>query len=236
MLTLTAMVIPGSFMFFSIGTLLYTYYKANPTTLNPLLTTDQTFPQFIAGELPAGVTGLIIAGIFAASMATLSSNINSIATLISVDFYERFSKGASQKKSVRLAEWMTVVTGLLGTVLALLLSLYNIRSLLDFFFGFMALLGGGFAGIYALGMFTRRTNWQGAIIGILASIAATIWVNRYTSLHVLTYSVVSIGACIFFGYLGSYFFPKSTKSLQGLTVFDQLKKGTIIDTSKMRAH
>ncbi len=171
---LTALALPGSFMFFGLGTLLYTYYKVHPAGLNPLLTTDQIFPQFIASDLPSGVTGLIIAGIFAASMATLSSNINSIATLVSVDFYERYAKHPTPSKSVRLAEWTTLITGAIGTGLALYLSTLDIRSLWDKFIELMALLGGGFSGIYALGMFTRRANWQGAVTGIIASIVATV--------------------------------------------------------------
>jgi SSS family transporter len=233
---LTAIVLPGSFMFFTLGTLLYTYYKAHPAGLNPLLTTDQIFPQFIASDLPSGVTGLIIAGIFAASMATLSSNINSIATLVSVDFYERYAKNPSPAKSVRLAEWATVLTGIAGTSLALYLSTLDIRSLWDKFYELMALLGGGFSGIYALGMFTRRANWQGAVIGIVASIVLTLLTKLYTPLHVLMYGVVSIAACMLFGYLGSLFFPAPTQPLRGLTVFDQVKGGLKFDPGKVRAH
>ena len=223
LLLLTAIVLPGSFMFFSIGTLLYTYYKVNPASLNPLLTTDQIFPQFIASDLPPGVTGMIIAGIFAASMATLSSNINSIATLISVDFYERYAGKPTAAKSVRLAEGTTLVTGIIGTALALYLSTLEIKSIWDKFFELMALLGGGFAGIYALGMFTRRANWQGCAIGVVASIVLTVLVKLYTPWHVITYSFVSVGGCMIVGYLGSLLFPPPAQSLKGLTIFDQLK-------------
>ncbi len=233
---LTAIALPGSFMFFSVGTLLYTYYKVHPAGLNPLLTNDQIFPQFIASDLPSGVTGLIIAGIFAASMATLSSNINSIATLVSVDFYERYAKNPSPAKSVRLAEWATVLTGIAGTSLALYLSTLNIHSLWDKFYELMALLGGGFSGIYALGMFTRRANWQGAVTGIVASIVLTLLTKFYTNFHVLMYGVVSIIACMVFGYLGSLFFPAPTQSLRGLTIFDQVKGGLPTDPGKVRAH
>jgi SSS family transporter len=234
LLMLTAIALPGTFMFFSLGTVLYAYYKAHPANLNPLLTTDQIFPQFIASDLPSGVTGLIIAGIFAASMATLSSNINSIATLVSVDFYERYAKNPSPTKSVRLAEWTTLLTGAIGTGLALYLSTLDIRSLWDKFIELMALLGGGFSGIYALGMFTRRANWQGCVIGIVASILMTLAAKYGTSLHVLMYAVVSISACMVFGYLGSLFFPAPTQSLRGLTVFDQFK--TPIDPAQVRGH
>lgn len=233
---LMALALPGSFMFFSLGTLLYTYYKVHPAGLNPLLTTDQIFPQFIASDLPSGVTGLIIAGIFAASMATLSSNINSIATLISVDFYERYAKHPSPAKSVRLAEWSTILTGIAGTSLALYLSTMDIRSLWDKFIELMALLGGGFAGIYALGMFTRRANYQGCVIGIIASIVLTVLTKLYTPLHVLMYAFISISACMLFGYFGSLFFPPPTQSLRGLTIFDQVKGGVPIDPAKVRTH
>jgi hypothetical protein len=99
--------------------------------MNPLLSIDATFPLFIAAELPMGVTGLIIAGIFAAAMSTLSSIINSVATLVSVDFYEKLVKNPAPERSVRFAEWMTVVVGLVGIGVALLLSRYDIQSLFD---------------------------------------------------------------------------------------------------------
>jgi len=233
---LTALALPGSFMFFGLGTLLYTYYKVHPAGLNPLLATDQIFPQFIASDLPPGVTGLIIAGIFAASMATLSSNINSIATLISVDFYERYAKRPTPAKSVRLAEWTTLLTGIAGTSLALYLSTLDIKSLWDKFIELMALLGGGFSGIYALGMFTRRANYQGCVIGIVASIVLTVLTKFGTSLHVLMYAVVSTGACMIFGYLGSLFWPAPTQSLRGLTIFDPVKGGTPLASASPSVH
>ena len=236
LLMLTAIALPGTFMFFCLGTVLYGYYKAHPANLNPLLTTDQIFPQFIASDLPSGVTGLIIAGIFAASMATLSSNINSIATLVSVDFYERYAKHPTPTKSVRLAEWTTLLTGAIGTGLALYLSTLDIRSLWDKFIELMALLGGGFSGIYALGMFTRRANWQGCVIGIVASIVFTLLTKFYTPLHVLMYAVISTSACMIFGYLGSLFFPAPTQSLRGLTIFDQVKGGVPTDPARVRPH
>jgi len=234
--TLTAMALPGAIMFFSLGTMLYAFYKAHPSDLNPLLSTDQVFPQFIAAELPTGVTGLIIAGIFAASMATLSSNINSIATLVSVDFYERYFKDATGGKSIRLAEWVTVITGGLGTLIALWLSTLSIASLWDKFYELFSLLGGGFAGIYALGLFTRRANWQGCVIGIVASVVCTLLTKFCTPIHVLMYTVISIGACIGFGYLGSLLFPPPRQSLHGLTVFDQFKEGGTPAPSPSRGH
>ncbi|HEY5551827.1 MAG TPA: sodium:solute symporter [Opitutaceae bacterium] len=217
--TLAAIVIPGNLTFFAIGTALYVFYKQHPANLNPMLNVDSTFPQFIAAELPAGLTGLIIAGIFAASMSTLSSCINSVATLVSVDFYERNWKSATPAKSVKLAETVTILAGLIGIGTALLLATADIKSALDTSFVLIGLLGGGFAGCYALGMFTRRANWQGAFAGVGASLVITFTAWIFDAVHPYFYIVIAILTCITVGYAASYLFPAPKQSLVGLTVY-----------------
>lgn len=214
-----AIMIPGGFIFYGIGTALFVHYKNNPERLNPLLPIDATFPLFIAAELPPGVTGLIIAGIFAAAMATLSSIMNSVATLISVDFYEKLAKNPNQKKSVLFAEVTTVMVGLVAIGLALLLSRYDIHSLFDISIELAGLLGGGFAGAYTLGMFTRRANSAGVAIGIGSSIVLTFIAWSFNLVHPYFYLAISILLCIVIGYLASLLFPAPTRSLKGLTIY-----------------
>jgi len=216
-----AIMIPGGFVFYGIGTALFVYYKNNPERMNPLLPVDATFPLFIAAELPMGVTGLIIAGIFAAAMATLSGIMNSVATLITVDFYERFAKDKSQKKGVFFAEIMTVVVGLVGIGAALVLSRFDIGSLFDVSIELAGLLGGGFAGAYTLGMFTRRANSQGVAIGIVTAIVLTFVAWWFDLVHPYFYLAISILVCVVVGYLASLFFPPPARSLEGLTIHRQ---------------
>lgn len=211
--------IPGGFIFYSIGTALFVYYKNNPERMNPLLPIDATFPLFIAAELPMGVTGLIIAGIFAAAMATLSSIMNSVATLASVDFYEKLAKNPTPKKSVLFAEIATVATGLLGIGVALLLSRFDIHSLFDVSIELAGLLGGGFAGAYTLGMFTRRANSAGVAIGVASSIGLTLLAWSMDLVHPYFYLAISIMLCIVIGYLASLLFPAPTRDLDGLTIW-----------------
>jgi SSS family solute:Na+ symporter len=211
--------IPGGFIFYSIGTALFVYYKNNPERMNPLLPIDATFPLFIAAELPMGVTGLIIAGIFAAAMATLSSIMNSVATLASVDFYEKLAKNPTPKKSVLFAEIATVATGLLGIGVALLLSRFDIHSLFDVSIELAGLLGGGFAGAYTLGMFTRRANSAGVAIGVASSIGLTLVAWSMDLVHPYFYLAISIMLCIVIGYLASLLFPAPTRDLDGLTIW-----------------
>jgi SSS family transporter len=214
-----AIMIPGGFVFYTIGTALFVYYKDNPERMNPLLPIDATFPLFIAAELPMGVTGLIIAGIFAAAMSTLSSIINSVATLASVDFYEKLAKNPTPKKSVLFAELMTVAVGMVGIGVALLLSRYDIHSLFDVSIELAGLLGGGFAGAYTLGMFTRRANSAGVAIGVASSIALTLVAWSMDLVHPYFYLAISIMLCIVIGYLASLFFPAPTRDLDGLTIY-----------------
>ncbi|MFC4309769.1 sodium/solute symporter [Steroidobacter flavus] len=223
--TFAAIMIPGGFMFYMVGTALYAFYKTHPERLNPLLPIDSIFPLFIAAELPMGVRGLIIAGILAAAMATLSSIMNSVATLASVDFYEKLVKNPDPKVSVRFAEWMTVVTGVAGMGLALILSRYDIHSLFDVSIELAGLLGGGFAGAYTLGMFTKRANWQGVAIGIGTSIVITTVAWSMNLVHPYFYLAISILLCICVGYVASLFFPApSVQSLEGLTIYGQRER------------
>ncbi|MFL6606503.1 MAG: sodium:solute symporter [Steroidobacteraceae bacterium] len=213
-----AVLLPGGLTFYVIGTVLFAYFQAHPERMDPLLPIDATFPSFIATELPSGVTGIIVVGIFAAAMGSLSGTINSVATLLSVDFYEKLARNPTQPKSVRFAEVMSVVVGLVGIGLALLLSLFDIHSLLDLTIELAGLLGGGFAGAYTLGMFTRRANSAGAAIGMATAIVVTAIAWSMKLLHPYFYLAVSIVVCILVGYVASLLFPAPQHSLEGLTL------------------
>jgi Na+/proline symporter len=156
-------------------------------------------------------------------MSTLSSCMNSVATLVSVDFYERFNKKATPAKSVRLAEWMTVISGVIGVGTAVLLALFDIVSAFDTWFALQAVLGGGFAGCYGLGMFTKRANWQGTIIGVVASLVITLVLWQSGRVTPILYPTFAIAGCLVCGYLGSLFFPAPSGSLAGLTVYTRQK-------------
>ena len=221
-----AIILPGSLILYLIGTGLYVFYLSFPERMNPLLRTDATLPLFIAAELPAGVTGLVLAGLLAAAMGTLSSILNSVATLVSVDFYEGLAKKPDPATSIRLAEWVTVIAGVIGIGLALLLSRFSINSFLDIAIEFAGLFGGAFGGAYTLGMFTRRSNWQGVLIGMGFSFIATFVVWWHHLVHPFLYLGISILFSIVVGYAASLFFPApAAESLRGLTVFTPKEPG-----------
>jgi Na+/proline symporter len=147
--------------------------------------------------------------------------MNSVATLISVDFYEKIAKKPNPQTSVRFAEAMTIVVGLVGIGGALLLSRYDIRSMFDVSIELAGLMGGGFAGAYTLGMFTRRANAPGIAIGIASAIALTTYAWSRDLVHPYFYLAISILICIVVGYLASLLFPPPVQSLAGLTIYEE---------------
>jgi Na+/proline symporter len=208
----------ATILFFGVGTALYVYYKKNPALLDPTLQTDAVFPLFIAHQMPAGIAGIVVAGIFAAAQSTISTSMNSIATALTTDFVRRFDLIGSEKGYLRLARILTVVFGLLGTGFALIIAYADIKSLWDSFISILGLLGGAMCGLFMLGIFTRRANGKGALTGAVGG-ALCLWiVQQYSEVSFLLYASIGIAATFGIGYLLSLFLPDAEKELEGLTI------------------
>ena len=216
--------IPATILFFSVGTALFVFYGHQPALLNPHLATDAVFPWFIVSELPAGIAGIVIAGLFAAAMSTLDSSLNSIATAVTTDIVRRFNTGLSDHGGLKLARWLTVVFGLFGTSSALLMATMDISSLFDQYLKVIGLLGGGLAGLFILGIFTQRATSLGSLVGFTGSAVVQCFVQSRTSLHFLVYPVTGIFSCVIIGWIASILLPGTAKSQQGLTYRTLMKE------------
>jgi len=214
--------VPASALFFLLGTALYVFYKGHPAALDPSMRTDSVFPWFIVHELPAGISGLLIAGVFAAAMSSLDSSMNSVATAIITDFYRRFKTNMDEHSCLVLARWITVLLGVVGTGTAMLMAGSDIKSLWDHFNVILGLFGGGLAGLFVLGIFTRRAHGTGALIGALSSAAVLYAVQKYTPVHFFLYAAVGIVSCVVVGYVASLVLPRPRRTLDGLTLYDRL--------------
>ncbi len=197
------LIVPSTLTLFLLGTGLWAFYRSNPTLLDPALPTDSIFPLFISQQLPAGVAGLLIAAVFAASMSTLDSSLNSVSAALVTDFFVRFRPSSSERKRLALARLLTAGLGLLATVTSIALATFDIGSLWDTFQGMMGLLGGGLAGLFALGMFFRSANGSGAMVGAVSSVMILYWVQQHTDLHFFLYGAVGVLSCVMVGLLAS---------------------------------
>ncbi len=211
--------VPSAFIFFGVGTALWLFYRSHPGLLNPSLSTDAIFPLFIAMELPAGITGLVVAGLFAAAMSTLDSSMNSVATALVTDFYRRFRPNAPDRRCLNLARWLTVFLGVAGVGTALWMANSGIKSLWDAFITILGLTGGALAGMFILGIFTRRAHGTGTLIGAIGGGFVLYMVQSRTSVHFFLYAAVGIVACVVIGYAASLIIPAKKRDLSGLTIY-----------------
>ncbi len=172
--------IPVSLVFFYIGTALYAYYTAMPDLLPAELqlpgTGDKVFPYFIVNSLPAGITGLLIASIFAAGMSTVSTSINSTATIILSDYYKRyFNKSADEKSSMKVLYSSSLIFGCLGTAVAL--ALVGVESVLDAWWALASIFSGGMLGLFLLGYLSDKVRNIDAVIGVIIGVLIIMWMS-----------------------------------------------------------
>ena len=217
--TNAALSIPAALLFFSVGTALYLFYRGHPQLLNPALQTDAIFPLFIAQQLPAGITGLVVAGLFAAAMSTMDSSMNSVATAVVTDFYRRFRPNAPDRRCLNLARWLTILLGAAGVGTALWMAGSGIKSLWDAFIAILGLTGGALAGMFILGIFTRRAHGVGTLIGAIGGAIVLYLVQSRTSVHFFLYAAVGVAACVIIGYAASLLIPCKKRDLGGLTAY-----------------
>ncbi|MGX5820314.1 sodium:solute symporter family transporter [Chitinophaga lutea] len=208
------MVIPATFIFFGVGTALWYFYRHHPADLNPHGRTDDVFPWFISQQLPAGLSGLVIAGLFAATMSTISSSMNSIATVVTTDFYKPFRKDATDKQSLRFAKYVTVLLGVIGCGIAMYLVYLQNASIWDQYLKIIGLFGGCLAGMFAAGIFFPRINGKGIFAGFILSSIGLYLIQAYTTVNFFLYPLFAVVGCVLTGYLFSFIFPDTAKADQ----------------------
>ncbi len=205
--------IPTTFIFFGLGTALWVFFRHNPELLDPgLAKNDAILPLFIVEKFPMGLKGIIIAGIFAAAMSSLDSSINSVSSVLVNDYYRRFFPNVNDAMALRMAKILTLVFGLVGTVSAVYAAQINSTSLWEPFMNLLALVGSGLAGIYALGVFTKRTHGIGAFTGAITSAGTLYYLsNADFGIHGFLYGFIGFAVAYIVGYCVSLVIPGGKK-------------------------
>lgn len=212
-----------SVAFYAIGTGLYTFFKTHPSELDYTMSnSDAIFPFFMMSQLPAGLAGLLIAAIFAATMSTISSNINSVSTAFSIDVYKKFKPQPDDHEMLLVARRTCVIAGIIGVLLAVLMATWNILSLLDYFNTILGLLSSGLGGLFIMGIFFPRINARSALIGFVVGTVVVFYLNYFTPVSFLIFGAVGMVVSVAVALLASVFTREKHRQ-DGLT-WSSLKK------------
>jgi solute:Na+ symporter, SSS family len=214
----SVIIVPIAFTLYLAGVALQVYYQGRPDSLTGLTNPDAVMPFFAVHELPAGLSGLIIAAIFGASMAVMSAGINSLTTATTVDFYQRlFRPDASAQRLAAVGRMGTALWGLAMTGLALfagrlgeLVNAYNLVS---------SHISGPLLGIFLLAVIDKRATSAGTLVGAGAGLGAVSLVSSLTDWSFFYLGPIGLVVTCVTGHLTSLLtVPPSPDKIRGLVL------------------
>jgi SSS family solute:Na+ symporter len=196
--------VPASFLFFVIGSCLYAYYSQHPDLilslkhqvaverlpatasanevaafmgkLTPADYGDKIMPHFMVTKIPAGLVGIIVAAILSAAMSTISSGMNSSATVFTIDIYKRYFKPQlNEKNTLNALHIGTVIFGFAG--MAAGIAMIGVKSILDLWWQLSGIFAAGMLGLFLLGIISRQTRNHEAIIASIIGVLVILWLT-----------------------------------------------------------
>jgi SSS family solute:Na+ symporter len=171
----------------SVGMAVMAYFRANPYLIpdgqTMLGDADKLFPSFIVFGVPMGLSGLIVAGLLAAAMSSLSSGVNSSCSVITVDFLDRFrARPMSEADHVRLAKYVSVIVGAVVVALSSGVGMVH-GNLLEVAFKVVNLLTAPIFGLFFMAMFVRWATAFGTLVGAVFGLAVVVAINYWAELR-----------------------------------------------------
>lgn len=168
------MSVPVLITFNLIGAFLYGFYTLSGAPA-PVIG-DQVLPHFIVNYLPTGMVGLILAAILAASMSSISSDLNSIATVTTRDYFARFLPKLSDHAQLVIGRVVVLVAGMIAAYIGILMiPTEDSTPVAEKALVITVIVSAGTLGIFTLGFLTRRATRRGCYAGIVACILFTAW-------------------------------------------------------------
>lgn len=204
-LILDASVIIIQFAFFLIlGLCLYAFYNGAPLQALGLKSSDEIFPKFIVEQLPVGLAGLVVAGVLASAMGTLSSSISSLASSTFLDLFKLTARGRSLDERTEII-WSKRFTLLWGFILigGAMLFTDTKNPVVEIGLKIASFTYGGLLGTFFLGLLFKRTNQFDAFAGFIAGILSMILVLTYTRIDFTWHTLIGCLATIIVGNLSS---------------------------------
>ena len=204
--------------FYTFGSALFVFYHSDPSRIPiPMGRSEEIVPIFIVRELPLGISGLLLAAIFAATMSTIDSRIHSGATILIRNLYLPYVKAANDHDAFRYARWLVGILGVFITLSAIAFNRFAVQSVFELFFDIIAVLSAGYGSIL-LAIFTKKANQTGALIAWGLTIILNICTKFILGYHFIVVGIISFFASIVLAYGFSLLFPeRRPRDLTGLT-------------------
>lgn len=219
--------LPIYFLFFMIGVLCFAYYEGQPFE-NP----NEIILNFAASTGVPGLMGILAAAVLAASMSTLSSAFNSLATVTTVDFYKKFvSIPDGQGHYLKMTRWFTIGWAVLIIFPAILYA-SSTGSILETLSKVGSFFVGAKLGMYALGFFSKHTTERGLLVGVAVGFVMIWFIASYTDIAWPWYCAIGGGTNIVVGWAASLILTGKQEDWHELTVVGQrraFEQGTLAE-------
>lgn len=218
------------FIFVGMGSGLYlffTYSQVLPETISG----NAILPYFVVNYIPTGLSGLVIAAIFAATQSTVSSSLNSVAICIASDIFKPFYKKMDDKLELKIGKYSSWLVGIISSILAFRFLEVGQGDIFLYFQSITGLLGGPIAGLFLIGIFIEKASSKDAWIGFIISIFVAFYIGNPMGLMniILGYvkpeifefliSLLIIGSCVVSAWISSTIFIKKDTKIKYKTKY-----------------
>lgn len=193
-------------MFLFVGSLLFIFFNGQQ------MKSDEVFPKFIISYMPTGVSGIIIAGLLAAAMSTLSGSISALSSTLVEDIYKPYwGKGKSDEQILKVSKVIALVwCGVL--ILSAFLFMNSSQAVVVLGLSIASFTYGGLLGTFLLGIFFRRIKQLDAIIGFASGITGMIFIIYFTKIAWTWYTIIGVLITIIVANIVSLFTKERQKA------------------------
>ncbi|MBA2733134.1 MAG: sodium/solute symporter [Acidobacteria bacterium] len=225
-----------------IGSCLWAFFQLTQQNLpdEVLQKPDNILPYFINTQLPPGLVGLILAAILSSCNSSVSSDLNSVGTVVTQDYFVRAVPGSSEQTRVLFGRCAVAVTGILCICIAIILLSARAKALVELIVTLGMIFSGGMLGLFALGFLSTRATRRGAYIGTSICLVFILWstitgplkinLGFNFNMHPIMIGVFSHFILFITGYFASLIFGGYRPELTGLTIGSR-KEAEIIQSA-----
>ena len=199
-------------LFLILGLLLFTYYNGLSPQQMGLSRADGIFPKFILEVMPSGLSGLVVAALFAAAMSTLAGSLSSLSSSTVLDIYVPiFGKNKNDSQLLVISRVVTFIWA--GLLMAVAIAFINLKgTVVETALGIASYTYGGLLGTFLLGLFYKKAKQKDAITGFFFALITMIILIRSIKIAWPLYTLVGSITTVLVGIISSNLFKKESSN------------------------